>query len=72
MDYIFAPLWLVLTAGLYTGILMLLARPLLRHSVHLPTWMIRLVIYAALLFASAVISLYITMGVSALFSKLAE
>ena len=72
MDYIFAPLWLVLTAVLYTGILMLLARPLLRHSVHLPIWVIRLVIYAALLFTSAVISLYITMGVSSLLSKLAE
>ena len=72
MEYIFAPLWLVLTAGLYTGILMLLARRLLRHSVHLPTWAIRLVIYAALLFTSAVISLYITMGVSALIGKLAE
>ena len=72
MEYIFAPLWLVLTAGLYTGILMLLARPLLRHSVHLPIWAIRLVIYAALLFTSAVVSLYITMGISALLSNLAE
>ena len=72
MDYIFAPLWLVLTAGLYTGILMLLARPLLRHSVHLPIWAIRLVIYAALLFTSAVVSLYITMGISALLRNLAE
>ena len=72
MEYIFAPLWLVLTAGLYTGILMLLARPLLRHSIHLPIWVIRLIIYAALLFISAVISLYITMWISALISKLAE
>ena len=51
---------------------MLLARPLLRHSVHLPIWAIRLVIYAALLFTSAVVSLYITMGISALLSNLAE
>lgn len=72
MDYIFAPLWLVLTAGLYTGILMLLARPLLRHSVHLPIWIIRLFIYAAFLFISAVIAMYITMGISTLFGGLAE
>ncbi len=72
MDYIFAPLWLVLTAGLYTGILMLLARSLLRHSVHLPTWIIRLLIYAVLLFISAVISLYITMGVSHLLHQLVQ
>ncbi len=70
MEYIFAPLWLVLTAGLYTGILMLLARTLLRRSVHLPTWIIRLLIYAIFLFISAVISLYITMGVSYLLNKL--
>lgn len=69
MDYIFAPLWLLLTAGIYTGVLVLLARPLLRHSVHLPVWVIRLVIYAAFLFISAVISLYITMGVSFLLHK---
>ena len=72
MDYIFAPLWLVLTAGLYTGILMLLARPLLRHSVHLPIWIIRLFIYAAFLFISAVIAMYITMGISTVFGGLAE
>lgn len=72
MEYIFAPLWLVLTAGLYTGILMLLARPLLRHSVHLPIWIIRLFIYAAFLFISAVIAMYITMGISTLFGGLAE
>ena len=72
MDYIFAPLWLVLTAGLYTGILMLLARPLLRHSVHLPIWIIRLFIYAAFLSISAVIAMYITMGISTLFGGLAE
>ena len=72
MDYIFAPLLLVLTAGLYTGILMLLARPLLRHSVHLPIWIIRLFIYAAFLFISAVIAMYITMGISTLFGGLAE
>ena len=70
MDYIFAPLWLTLTAGLYTGILMLLARTLLRRSVHLPTWIIRLLIYAIFLFVSAVISLYITMGASSLLHKL--
>ncbi len=72
MDYIFAPLWLVLTAGLYTGILMLLARPLLRHSVHLPIWVIRLFIYAVLLFISAVMAMYITMGISTLFGGLTE
>lgn len=70
MEYIFAPLWLVLTAGLYTGILMLLARTLLRRSVHLPTWIIRLLIYAIFLFISAVVSLYATMGVSYLLKKL--
>lgn len=70
MDYIFAPLWLLLTAGIYTSVLMLLAKPLLRHSVHLPIWIIRLVIYAAFLFISAVISLYIIMGCSALLHKL--
>ena len=72
MEYIFAPLWLVLTAGLYTGILMLLARTLLRRSVHLPTWIIRLLIYASLLFISAVVSLYLTMGVSYLLHRLME
>ena len=70
MDYIFAPLWLVLTAGLYTGILMFLGRLLLRRSIHLPAWIIRLLTYAVILFISAVVSLYITMGISALISKL--
>ena len=71
MDYVFAPLWLVLTAGLYAGILMLLGRALLRRAVHLPTGIIRLSIYAILLFISAVISLYITMGASNLLHSLA-
>ena len=71
MDYVFAPLWLVLTAGLYAGILMLLGRALLRRAVHLPTGIIRLSIYAILLFISAVISLYITMGTSYLLHSLA-
>ena len=70
MDYIFAPLWLLLTAGIYTGILMLLAAPLLRRSIHLPVWIIRLVIYAVFLFISAVISLYVIMGFSSLLHKL--
>ena len=63
MDYFFAPLWLVLTAGLYTGVLIALARPLLRRSIHLPSLIIRLIIYAVLLFISAIVSLYITVGI---------
>ena len=72
MDYVFAPLWLVLTAGLYAGTLMLLGRTLLRRAVHLPTGIIRLAAYAVLLFISAVISLYITMGTSYLLQSLAD
>ena len=72
MDYVFAPLWLVRTAGLYAGILMLLGRALLRRSVHLPSGPVRLIVYGLFLFISAVISLYITMGASRLLSGLAE
>ena len=72
MDYVFAPLWLALTAGLYAGILMLLGRALLRRSVHLPSGPVRLIVYGLFLFISAVISLYITMGASRLLPGLAE
>ena len=72
MDYVFAPLWLVLTAGLYAGILMLLGRALLRRSIHLPSGLVRLLIYGIFLFISAVVSLYITMGASNLLHGLTE